>query len=118
MDEMLASAERREQLHRLIAGLLDHGQEVLGRWADVMVNSGTASIAAARPASVRKPRDWLSVASARSEKTSRSVRSRNSTAVKDAYDPHNVFHLNHDITPSGARRFCSRPEGLQATREP
>jgi hypothetical protein len=41
MDEMLASADRREQLHRLIAGLLGHGQEVLGRWADVMVNSGT-----------------------------------------------------------------------------
>jgi hypothetical protein len=41
MDEMLASAERREQLHRLIVGLLGHGQEVLGRWADVMVNSGT-----------------------------------------------------------------------------
>jgi hypothetical protein len=41
MDEMLASADRREQLHRLIAGLLDHGQEVLGRWAGVMVNSGT-----------------------------------------------------------------------------
>jgi hypothetical protein len=41
MDEMLGSAERREQLHRMIAGLLDHGQEVLGRWADVMVNSGT-----------------------------------------------------------------------------
>jgi hypothetical protein len=40
MDEMLASADRREQLHRLIAGLLDHSQEVLGRWADVMVNSG------------------------------------------------------------------------------
>jgi hypothetical protein len=41
MDEMLAGADRREQLHRLIARLLDHGQEVLGRWADVMVNSGT-----------------------------------------------------------------------------
>ena len=41
IDEMLASADRREQLHRLIAGLLGHGQEVLGRWADVMVNSGT-----------------------------------------------------------------------------
>jgi hypothetical protein len=41
MDEMLASAERREQLHRLIAGLLGHGDEVLGRWAGVMVNSGT-----------------------------------------------------------------------------
>jgi hypothetical protein len=41
MDEMLASADRREQLHRLIEGLLGHGQEVLGRWAGVMVNSGT-----------------------------------------------------------------------------
>ncbi|HEX4188628.1 MAG TPA: hypothetical protein VHY83_12075 [Solirubrobacteraceae bacterium] len=41
MDEMLAGAERRVQLHRLIAGLLGHGQEVLGRWAGVMVNSGT-----------------------------------------------------------------------------
>jgi hypothetical protein len=41
MDEMLASADRREQLHRLIARLLDNGQEVLVRWADVMVNSGT-----------------------------------------------------------------------------
>lgn len=41
IDEMLANADRREQLHRLIAGLLGHGQEVLGRWADVMVNSGT-----------------------------------------------------------------------------
>jgi hypothetical protein len=41
MDEMLASADRRDQLHRLIAGLLGHGQEVLGRWASVMVNSGT-----------------------------------------------------------------------------
>jgi hypothetical protein len=41
MDEMLASADRREELHRLIVGLLDHGQEVLGRWADVMVNSST-----------------------------------------------------------------------------
>jgi hypothetical protein len=41
MDEMLTSADRREQLHRLIAELLDHGQEVLGRWAGVMVNSGT-----------------------------------------------------------------------------
>jgi hypothetical protein len=41
MDEMLASADRREQLHRLIARLLGNGQEVLGRWAGVMVNSGT-----------------------------------------------------------------------------
>jgi hypothetical protein len=41
MDEMLASADRREQLHRLIAGLLADSQDVLGRWAGVMVNSGT-----------------------------------------------------------------------------
>ncbi len=40
MDEMLASADRREQLHRLITRLLDHSQDLLGRWADVMVNSG------------------------------------------------------------------------------
>ena len=39
MDEMLANADRREQLHRLIEGLLGHGQEVLGRWASVMVSS-------------------------------------------------------------------------------
>ena len=38
---MLASADRREQLHRLIAGLLGDGQDLLGRWSDVMVNSGT-----------------------------------------------------------------------------
>jgi hypothetical protein len=41
MDELLASPDRREQLHRLITGLQGHGQEVLGRWAAVMVNSGT-----------------------------------------------------------------------------
>lgn len=41
MDEILSSADSREQLHRLIADLLVHSQEVLGRWADVMVNSGT-----------------------------------------------------------------------------
>jgi hypothetical protein len=41
IDEMLASADRRERLHRLIAGLLGHSQELLGRWASVMVNSGT-----------------------------------------------------------------------------
>jgi hypothetical protein len=41
IDELLASTDRREQLHRLIARLLAHGQEVLGRWANVMVNSGT-----------------------------------------------------------------------------
>src|SRR5579864_5524691 len=39
MDEMLASAGHREQLRRLIARLRAHGQEALGRWADVMVNS-------------------------------------------------------------------------------
>jgi hypothetical protein len=39
--ELLASADRREQLHRLISRFRAHGQEVLGRWADVMVNSGT-----------------------------------------------------------------------------
>jgi hypothetical protein len=41
MDEMLASADGREQVHRLIAELLGDGQEVLGRWADMMVSSGT-----------------------------------------------------------------------------
>jgi hypothetical protein len=41
IDELLASADRREQLHRLIARQLAHGEEVLGRWAGVMVNSGT-----------------------------------------------------------------------------
>ena len=41
IDDMLAGHEGREQLHRLIADLHGHGQEVLGRWADVMVNSGT-----------------------------------------------------------------------------
>ena len=41
IDEMLANPDRREQLHRLIVELRDRGQEVLGRWAGVMVNSGT-----------------------------------------------------------------------------
>jgi hypothetical protein len=41
MDAVLGDDERREQLHRLVVSLLAHGQEVLGRWADVMVNSGT-----------------------------------------------------------------------------
>ena len=41
IDDMLARPDGREQLHRLIAELHGHGQEVLGRWADVMVNSGT-----------------------------------------------------------------------------
>jgi hypothetical protein len=40
IDEMLGNAERREQLHRLIGQLLGQSQEVLGRWAGVMVNSG------------------------------------------------------------------------------
>jgi len=41
MEEILASPGRREQLHRLLLDLGSHGQDVLGRWADVMVNSGT-----------------------------------------------------------------------------
>ena len=41
IDDMLATAGRREQLHRLIVVLLGHGQEVLGRWANVMLSSGT-----------------------------------------------------------------------------
>jgi hypothetical protein len=41
IDALLANAEQREKLHRLIVSLLAAGQEVLGRWADVMVNSGT-----------------------------------------------------------------------------
>jgi hypothetical protein len=41
IDEMLASTDRREQLHRLITRLEAHAREVVGRWADVMVNSGT-----------------------------------------------------------------------------
>ncbi len=40
IDELLASADSREQLHRLIVALLGHGREVLGRWAAVMVSSG------------------------------------------------------------------------------
>ena len=40
IDEALASPERREQLHRLVVVLLGHGQEVMGRWANVMVSSG------------------------------------------------------------------------------
>ena len=39
IDEMLANADRREQLHRLIERLLGHGRELLGRWAAVMVSS-------------------------------------------------------------------------------
>jgi hypothetical protein len=40
IDEMLAAADSREQLHRKIAELRARGQEVLARWAAVMVNSG------------------------------------------------------------------------------
>ncbi|HTX32822.1 MAG TPA: hypothetical protein VMD09_15670 [Solirubrobacteraceae bacterium] len=40
MDQLLASPDRRVQLHRLIVELQGHGQQVLGRWAGVMVNSG------------------------------------------------------------------------------
>ena len=40
IDEILADPDRRQRLHKLLAGLQLHGQEVLGRWADVMVNSG------------------------------------------------------------------------------
>jgi hypothetical protein len=40
IDGLLAGAQQREQLHRLIVVLLGHGREVLGRWAAVMVNSG------------------------------------------------------------------------------
>jgi hypothetical protein len=40
VDAMLASPERREQLHRLITSLLADAQELLGRWAGMMVNSG------------------------------------------------------------------------------
>jgi len=39
IDEMFAEPDGREQLHRLISKLLEQGQEALGRWADVLVNS-------------------------------------------------------------------------------
>jgi hypothetical protein len=41
MGEVLANPARRERLQQVMAHLLGHSQEVLGRWADVMVNSGT-----------------------------------------------------------------------------
>ena len=40
MDDILADADRREQLHRLIGRLHAHGREALARWADMMVSSG------------------------------------------------------------------------------
>ena len=40
VDQMLASVDQRKQLHRLMVELLGHGNEVLGRWADMMVSSG------------------------------------------------------------------------------
>jgi hypothetical protein len=40
IDELMAGADRREQLHRTILRLHARGQEVLARWADVMVSSG------------------------------------------------------------------------------
>jgi hypothetical protein len=41
IDTMLSSTDGRERLHRLIGELHGHGQEVLGRWANVLVSSGT-----------------------------------------------------------------------------
>jgi hypothetical protein len=41
LDAVLASAAQRQQLHRLITDLLAHSREVLGRWAGLMVNSGS-----------------------------------------------------------------------------
>jgi hypothetical protein len=40
IDEVLASPDRREQLHRLVMTLRGQGQAVLGRWAGMMVNAG------------------------------------------------------------------------------
>jgi hypothetical protein len=40
MDDLLADADRRVQLHHLIEERLADGQQVLGRWAGVMVGSG------------------------------------------------------------------------------
>jgi hypothetical protein len=51
MKEVFASPDRREQLHRRLVDLMGHGQEVLGRWADVVVNSGTYAEIVDRPSS-------------------------------------------------------------------
>jgi hypothetical protein len=40
IDELMADVDRREQLHRSIAHLHARGQEVLARWAAVLVSSG------------------------------------------------------------------------------
>jgi hypothetical protein len=40
MQEIVAGPDRRVQLHRLLLDLVGHGQDVLARWADVMLNSG------------------------------------------------------------------------------
>jgi hypothetical protein len=40
IDELLAGADSREHLHRLILELLEHGRDVLGRWAGLLVASG------------------------------------------------------------------------------
>ena len=40
MGELLAGPDHREKLHRLVAELRLRGQDVLARWAGVMVNSG------------------------------------------------------------------------------
>src|ERR1700745_4015308 len=58
IDEMLASSDRREQLHRLITRLRAHGQEVLGRWANVMVNSGTYAEIVDRHVELYSPLYW------------------------------------------------------------
>ena len=58
MDEMLASADRRVELHRLIAGLLAHGQEVLGRWAGVMVSSRAYAEIVDRHVELYSRLDW------------------------------------------------------------
>ena len=58
MDEMLASADRRVELHRLIAGLLGHGQEVLGRWAGVMISSRAYAEIVDRHVELYSRLDW------------------------------------------------------------
>jgi hypothetical protein len=40
------------------------------------------------------------------------------TAVKDAYDPDNVFHLNHNIAPTKALRPMIRRPGSHESPRP